>query len=105
MPSQIEQRPDYWEQRRRAAVPTDRQLTGPTIEWMRALPSAHSPQNLANRFPRVANALAEAWPERMRAVVMIEQLMLDDRGGERRGFPAAVQGELAQLLALRQSVP
>ena len=53
---------------------------------------------LAIRFPRVANILAEAWPQPKRFEARLRELMLNDRP-DRQGFPFDVLTELADLNA------
>jgi hypothetical protein len=87
--------PDYWEQRRRRPLPTDRALQGSTIEWLLKLPAPLRPRELCDRYPRAANALASAWQGSERAAVLDE--LLNDRRGRRRGFPPEVRSELEAL--------
>jgi hypothetical protein len=87
--------PDYWEQRRRKPVPTDRALQGRTIEWLLDLPVSLQPRELCERYPRAANAIAAAWHQAERVAVLDE--LLSDRGGTRRGFPPEVKSELQAL--------
>jgi hypothetical protein len=42
---------NYWEQRRRKPLPTDRALQGATIDWMLKLPVSLRPRELCDRFP------------------------------------------------------
>jgi hypothetical protein len=87
--------PDYWVPRRRRPGPSDRALTGATIDWLLSLPAAVRPKWLCEKYPRVANAIAAAAPgaERLAA---IDALLLDRRGN-RGGFPAEVRYEIEQL--------
>ncbi|MEO7855057.1 MAG: hypothetical protein ABIR94_22835 [Rubrivivax sp.] len=87
--------PEYWEQRRRRPVPTDRALQGSTIEWLLKLPASLQPRQLCERYPRAANALAAAWHGSERVAVLNE--LLSDRCGTRRGFPPEVKSELQAL--------
>ena len=88
--------PDYWTMRRRSPLPTDRALTGETMDWVVGLPADVRPVKLCERFPRVANAVAQAWakPEHLAALL---GGLLHDRRGKRRGFPVEVQTELERL--------
>ena len=88
--------PDYWTHRRRSPLPTDRALTGATMNWMMRLPSDARPIRLSERFPRIANAIAQAWanPEHRESLLAG---LLTDRRGKRRGFPLDVQVELMRL--------
>jgi hypothetical protein len=87
--------PDYWSQRRRRPLPTDRALQGSTIDWLLKLPLSLRPRELCDRYPRAANALAAAWHGHERAAVLEE--LLTDRRGRRRGFPPEVRSELEAL--------
>lgn len=71
-------------------------ITPALIEWLRGLPASVRPRNLILKFPRVANKLAHA-AERPKVVDrLLNEYMLDDRGG-RKGFPFDVLQELANL--------
>jgi hypothetical protein len=87
--------PNYWEQRRRRPLPTDRALKGSTIEWLLKLPVALRPRELSDRYPRAANAVAAVWHGNERAAVLDD--LLSDRRGSRRGFPPEVRSELQAL--------
>jgi hypothetical protein len=89
--------PEHWVKARRPRVPTDRALTGRTIDWLLRLPAEVRPQHLSTQFPRIANALAEASPDRVQFRAALDALLSDKRKG-RQGFPAPVHQE---LLALR----
>lgn len=54
---------------------------------------------LAKRFPHVVNRLAACWTAPFDVIDLLDELLLDRRGG-RRGFPADA---LAELLALRRA--
>jgi len=88
--------PGYWEPRRRKLLPRDRALTGPTIDWLLALSSALRPHALCEHYPRVANALAQAWPRADGRAQMLDALLADERGG-RQGFPPDVRREIESL--------
>lgn len=88
--------PGYWEGRRRPPQPTDRALTGAAIEWMLGLRDDLRPRALCERYPRVANALADAWPDAAQREQALERLVNDERG-KRAGFPQAVRMELELL--------
>jgi len=88
--------PDYWTARRRSQLPTDRALTGAAMDWVVRLPAEVRPLILCERFPRVANACAQAWVNPEHRASLLAGL-LTDRRGKRRGFPAEVQAELERL--------
>jgi hypothetical protein len=54
---------------------------------------------LARRFPHIVNRLSAGWAAPMDVVDVLDELLVDRRGG-RRGFPADA---LAELLALRRT--
>ena len=88
--------PDFWIKRRRAPTPTDRALTGEAMSWVVGLPSELRPLNLCERYPRIANALAQAWPMPSSRAELLTELLRERRGG-RRGFAVAVRIELERL--------
>jgi len=88
--------PEHWKRLRRAKLPTDRALSGQTIDWLLSLPSNLRPQHLSSQFPRVANALAEAWHEPHECQAALDKLLFCERKG-RKGFPAKVHDELTAL--------
>ena len=90
---------DPWERRRRPLGAADKALTGHALDWLMQLPAALRPQRLCAGYPRVANRLAAAWPDRRAAAVALDELLRDRRGG-RRGFPEAMRAELVALRAL-----
>ena len=94
--------PDYWTVRRRSQTPTDRALTGETMDWVVRLPAEVRPVKLCEKFPRVANAVAQAWPNPAHCDSLLAG-MLTDRRGKRRGFPPEVQLELERLASHRAS--
>lgn len=95
--------PDYWEKRRRRPRPEDRALAGLTIDWLLALPPELRPQALCNRYPRLANLIAAAWPRADERRSVLHGLLNDARGG-RQGFPVDVRREI-EALSRSQSTP
>jgi hypothetical protein len=91
--------PDYWERRRRKALPMDRALAGFTIDWLLSLPAGLRPRSLCDRYPRAANAIAAAADGADRFAVLNE--LLSDRRGNRHGFPPEIRQE---LVALRDAI-
>lgn len=71
-------------------------VLGATIKWARAIPSELRPRALVIKYPRIANALADAWSQPKLFNMLLCQLMLDDRGS-RQGFPFDVLQDLANL--------
>ena len=96
--------PGFWEQQRRKSTPTDRALTGAAMDWVIGLPAELRPHAACEHFPRVINAVASAWADTGYSVQVLDHMIRDYRGG-RRGFPAAVQSELAALLAHQRAKP
>jgi hypothetical protein len=88
--------PAKWKRLRRAKLPTDRALTGQAIDWLLSLPPGLHPEKLTTQFPRIANALAQAWPEPEERKAALDKLFDDGRAG-RGGFPPEVQRELIAL--------
>ena len=95
--------PGYWEQRRRRPVASDRALTGTAIDWIIALPAATRPRTLCEKYPRVANQIAETWRDHARTAQALGHLLVDERGG-RHGFPADVQLEIRRLQEYAQQL-
>ena len=91
-----------WSKQRRKPVVTDRALTGQAMDWVIGLPPPLRPHAVCEQFPRVANAIAAAWADKALSLQVLDHMINDYRGG-RRGFPDAVQRELAALHA-HQSV-
>ena len=89
-------RPPNWESRRRASLPTDHAIGGHAVDWILSLPPNVRPLNLVDATPRIANALAENWHDPDRAASLVEDLLVDRRGG-RRGFSVQVKKELLSL--------
>jgi hypothetical protein len=87
---------DYWGSQRRPGVPSDRVISSPTIEWLVELPGELQPLTLAEKYPRVANAIAAIWSDCPRAIELLDALLQDRRGG-RLGFPYDVEVELRAL--------
>ena len=95
--------PGYWEQRRRKPVASDRALTGAAIDWIIALPAAMRPRVLCEKFPRIANQIAETWRDHARTAQALGRLLVDERGG-RHGFPGDVQLEIRRLQEYAQQL-
>ena len=67
-----------------------------TNTWLAELPYAVRPIELASRFPRIANSIAELWRRVARCEEYLDSLLVDHRGN-RTGFPSAVAQEVAAL--------
>lgn len=96
--------PGYWEKNRRSALATDRALTGRAIDWTLALPENLRPRVTGERYPRIVNALAEAWDRGEVRADLFDHLLNDRRRG-RRGFPIDVEREIAALCLFASSLP
>lgn len=91
------QAPGYWESRRRKPASTDRALTGGTLDWLMALPPSQRPHVTCERYPRIANRIAESWHSTSERTEVLRSLLCDDRVG-RRGLPGDVRREIESLL-------
>ena len=91
------QMPGYWESRRRKPTSADRALTGRTLDWVMTLPPSQRPHATCERYPRVANRIAESWSMSSERNETLRSLLCDDRGN-RRGLPADVRREIELLL-------
>ena len=80
---------------KRAASPTE-PLSDEAAAWIAELPASVQPRQLALRYARLANRLAKAWKEPHKCERLLDDLMMDRRGG-RKGFPLQVANELATL--------
>lgn len=85
-----------WVALRRAPRECDRAITGTTRHWLRRLPARRRPLRLCTDFPRVANRIAWCWNDRHLSEQLLEDLLVDRRGG-RQGFPLPVVRELQRL--------
>ena len=88
--------PEQWKRLRRETRPTDRALSGPTIDWLLGLSPDLRPEKLGQQFPRIANALAEVWHDADAREAALDNLVASERRG-RAGFPPDVQRELKAL--------
>ena len=77
--------------------PRDARLSDLALVWLHRLQADLRPLTLCEQFPRIANRLALCWDDRILTERVFDDLM-EDRRGNRRGFPADVKRE---LLALR----
>lgn len=74
----------------------ERMLAGVTIDWLVAFASDMRPKALCERYPHVANRLAQGWSQAARSLAAVKQLAEDARWGS-VGYPAQVQLELQRL--------
>ncbi len=85
-----------WERLRRLPRGSDQALTGTTRRWLRQLPAGRRPLRLCELYPRVANRIAWCWSDVALSESMLEDLLVDRRGG-RQGFAAPIVRELQRL--------
>ena len=85
-----------WATVRRPERACDGALTGTARLWLRRLPARRRPLRLCVNHPRVANRIAWCWHDVGLSNQLLEDLLLDRRGG-RRGFGAAIDRELKRL--------
>jgi len=85
-----------WALQRRAPRECDAALTGTARRWLRQLPPRRRPLQLCITYPRVANRIAWCWNDVRLADQVLDDLLVDRRGG-RRGFPMPVVRELRRL--------
>lgn len=83
-------------QLRSAPRPEDQRLTLEADLWMLRLPAEVRPRELAERYPRLVNRLAAAWPSEGDTDAVFDDL-LRDRRGDRQGFAPEVRRELRLL--------
>ncbi len=86
---------EHWEEQRKEPS-TSEALSDEANAWMSELPESVRPRQLALRYARLANRLCKVWLEPARCERLLDDLMIDRRGG-RKGFPLAVANELATL--------
>jgi hypothetical protein len=83
---------------RRGLEISDLRLSFGAVRWIQSFDIDHRPIELALRFPRLANLLSGAWHDPPAAIAILDDLLIDHRGG-RLGFPDAVRQELLDLRA------
>lgn len=88
--------PGYWLRRRREPTPTDRALTGPTMDWLIKLPPGVQPRRASVAYPRIVNHIAEVASDPDEAIRTVDELF-EDRRGSRRGLPEPVLQEMQRL--------
>ena len=76
--------------------PDDSTLHAAAKAWFDALPKPVQPVQLAERYPRICNRLAEKWPRDDLIRPYLDDLLMDGRGG-RQGFPFSIAIEIASL--------
>jgi hypothetical protein len=92
--------PDREQAARRAPLrPQDLTLTEIARRWLETLPADERPSMLAAQYPRIANRLALCWNDPVLVGKVLDDLLVDRRGG-RRGFPGVVRQELMRLRSM-----
>ena len=71
-------------------------LTDAASRWIAGLPPHVRPFALAQKFPRIANSIADLWRRVARCEEYLDTLVVDLRG-DRTGFPLEVAKELNVL--------
>jgi len=87
---------DSWDVVRRPPRHNDEALTGTARLWLRKLPAGRRPQRLCTLYPRIANRIAWIWRDAELTQALLDDLLVDRRGG-RAGFPKAIVVELRRL--------
>jgi hypothetical protein len=87
-------KPENWDEKRTATATEP--LNDQTTLWMTELPDSVRPRQLALRYARLANRLCKLWSEPQKCERLLDDLMIDRRGG-RKGFPLQIANELATL--------
>jgi hypothetical protein len=91
---QTRRQTENWAERRKGSEPEP--LSDAAVAWMAALPESVRPKQLALRYARLANHLCKLWNDPAPCERVLDELMMDRRGG-RQGFPLAIAHELATL--------
>ena len=76
--------------------PRDARLSPVATVWLVRLSDELRPLALCDRYPRIANRLAICWEDPQLTALVFREL-LEDRRGNRRGFPPDVKRELITL--------
>jgi hypothetical protein len=87
---------EHWLRARRPERECDRALTGTSRQWLRRLPPRRRPLRLCMVHPRVANRIAWCWNDPDLSRQVLQDLLVDRRGG-RRGFAPGIVRELQRL--------
>jgi hypothetical protein len=78
--------------------PQDQRLSALAQAWASSLADDERPAALLHKYPRIANRLALCWNDPALRDRVLDDLLVDRRGG-RRGFPPDVQADLLRLRA------
>ena len=85
-----------WPWMRARIQKNDNVLLNTTGTWLARLPKDVRPMELAGRYPRIANNIADIWRRVARCEDYLDTLVVDRRGN-RTGFPPDVAQELNNL--------
>jgi hypothetical protein len=85
-----------WARVRAPARLRDAELSIKARNWLERLPEEVRPRLLCERFPRIVNQLAACWADVGLIDHLLQDLLIDHRGG-REGFPPDVVEEVALL--------
>jgi hypothetical protein len=85
-----------WARVRAPARHRDAELSGKALRWLEELPEHVRPLQLSVRYPRLANQLAACWGDVGLVEYLLEDLIIDRRGG-RHGLPDEIVDEVALL--------
>ena len=77
----------------------DEELSDDAVAWLARLPEDFRPAALAERFPRIANRLAQLWRDPGLTEHLLDELVVPRRPG-RQGFPPDVIVDLQSLQVL-----
>lgn len=75
------------------------QILPATRRWFDSLPANGRPIEMMKTYPRIANRIAFAWRDPQKAQEVMDDLLIDQRGG-REGFPPFVMIELMRLRSI-----
>jgi hypothetical protein len=75
------------------------QVLPATRRWLDSLPASIRPIEMVKTYPRIANRIALAWNDPKTAQEVMDDLLIDQRGG-RQGFPPLEKMELLRLRSM-----
>lgn len=76
-------------------------LSATAKTWLTQFPPAVKPRRLSEAFPRIANRLALCWHDAVLIDKVMDDLLVDKRGG-RTGFPSTISAELLRLQSFHE---
>ena len=88
-----------WVRHRAPIRHRDQDLSDDAVAWLAHLPADFRPAALAERFPRIANRLAQLWRDPGLTEHLLDELVVPRRPG-RQGFPPEVMVDLQSLQVL-----